>query len=90
MTISELVRKQILLEGSQIEPPDGCSQAMHIELCENYVDEQLNAMTNVELLERISTALESSPQKERLCEHSPTQGVGGIWECFKCGADLSS
>lgn len=42
------VRDQILMEGPQIEEP---------RERELYIDDMLNAMTNIELLERISNAL---------------------------------
>lgn len=48
-TLNELVRKQILMEGPQI-----CDERMR----EDYIDSQLNELTNVELLERISAAQE--------------------------------
>jgi hypothetical protein len=46
-----LVRQQVLAEGPEY---------LHgnVRLIDEYVDEQINAMTNVELLERISAALE--------------------------------
>lgn len=47
MTISELVRKQVLAEWPQHEDP---RQAMV------YVDEAIDAMDNTELLDRISDA----------------------------------
>lgn len=25
---------------------------------------------------------------ETECKHSPTQGVGGVWVCFKCGSAM--
>jgi uncharacterized protein YheU (UPF0270 family) len=49
-TLNELVREQVLAEGP--EYLDGDSR-----LQDEYVDAELNAMTNVELLERISDAL---------------------------------
>lgn len=54
-SLNELVREQILAEG-----PDEIGFATSlVEQSANwdrYIDEQLNAMTNVELLERISDA----------------------------------
>jgi hypothetical protein len=55
-TLNELVRDQILAEGPEIEQ-SGNTQASYVDACNNYVDEQLNMMTNIELLERISDAL---------------------------------
>ena len=49
-SLNELVRDQILAEGP--EYLDGDSRLQN-----EYVDEQLNALTNVELLERISDAI---------------------------------
>ena len=49
-TLNELVREQILAEGPEYLDGDA-------KLQDEYVDEQLNAMTNVELLERISDIL---------------------------------
>jgi hypothetical protein len=47
-TLNELVRDQILAEGPQTP----------LLAATRYVDRELNAMTNVELLERISDAIE--------------------------------
>ncbi len=49
-TLNELVREQVLAEGPESLDCDS-------RLQEEYVNEQLCAMTNVELLERISDAL---------------------------------
>ena len=48
-TLNQLIRDQILAEGPQIET---------YIYRESYVDGQLNTLTNVELLERISDALD--------------------------------
>jgi hypothetical protein len=48
-TLNEMIRRQILDEGPQIEAAD---------VRERYIDSALNDMSNVELLERISDALE--------------------------------
>lgn len=59
-TLNELVREQILAEGPDLpSEQDWRSQAAYEVRRDEYVDEQLNAMTNVELLERISAALET-------------------------------
>jgi hypothetical protein len=63
-TLSSLVRKQILDGGPDIAGPDiaserdWLSQMDYDEACERYVDGALDSMSNVELLERISSALE--------------------------------
>jgi hypothetical protein len=49
ITLNELVRDQIIAEGPQIEDP---AQR------ERYVDSQINILSNVELLERISDAVQ--------------------------------
>jgi hypothetical protein len=51
-SLNQLVRDQILAEG-----PDDVLQAAPTWEQSMYVDGQLNAMTRVELLERISDAL---------------------------------
>jgi hypothetical protein len=56
-TLNELMRDQILAEGPQIELPDGATQADYIDARNTYIDDQLNSMTNLELLERISDAV---------------------------------
>jgi hypothetical protein len=57
-TVSELVRKQILAEGPGIfEKYQWQSQSDYIDACTNYIDGQLNGMSNVELLERVSDAV---------------------------------
>lgn len=54
-TLNELVRLQILAEGPDIPTERHWSSQPHYDArCEQYVSDQLNAMTNVELLERIS------------------------------------
>jgi hypothetical protein len=59
MTINELVRKQILAEGPDLPSERNWkNQTDYNVRCETYIDEQLNAMNNVELLERISAAME--------------------------------
>ena len=64
MNVNDLVRTQILAEGPDLPSEhDWKTQADYDARCEQYVDDQLNAMSNVELLERISAALESMPQK---------------------------
>jgi hypothetical protein len=58
-TLNELIRKQVLCEGPQIG--DGFNRHEDVERSrENYVDETLNSMTNVELLERISDQLNAA------------------------------
>jgi hypothetical protein len=61
-TLSDLVRKQILAEGPDIASMKGyamyANRREYDTACVDYVDEQLNALTNVELLERISDALQ--------------------------------
>lgn len=55
-SLSELVREQILAEGPQIS--DGYTNQAAVERArERYIDDQLNDLTNVELLERISDAM---------------------------------
>jgi uncharacterized protein YaaR (DUF327 family) len=57
-TLNDLVREQILAEGPDIASEREYSDQNHYkEACREYVDQQLSAMTNVELLERISDAL---------------------------------
>jgi hypothetical protein len=58
-TLNQVVRDQILAGGPEIL--DGES-----ELQEQYIDSELNAMTNVELLSRISDALHTfiNPNKQ--------------------------
>jgi len=58
-TLNQLVRDQILAEGPQIELPEGSTQADYYDELTSYVDGQLNAIANVELLERISDALDA-------------------------------
>jgi hypothetical protein len=56
-TLSELVRDQILVGGPQIG--DGIKTQAEVEYRrEEYVNEQLDAMTRAELLDRISDAQE--------------------------------
>jgi len=60
-TLNELVRHQILIEGPEIDPEGlaslpGADRNLYRMMCDLYVDEQLNHMTNLELLERISDA----------------------------------
>lgn len=50
-TLKDMVRDQILDEGPEIEPSTASNR-------EYYIDATLNSMTNVELLERISDALQ--------------------------------
>jgi hypothetical protein len=52
MTLNELVRHQVRAEGPDLEHDE-----FYEDRVAQYVDEQLNSMTNVELLERISDAL---------------------------------
>ena len=53
-TLKDLVRDQILAEG----PDEFAGMYMtHVPTQVCYIDQQLNAMTNVELLERISDAM---------------------------------
>jgi hypothetical protein len=54
-TLDRLVRDQILAEGPAVF--NGFSMVQWLTQ-ERYIDEQLNSLTNVELLERISHALE--------------------------------
>lgn len=49
-TLQEMVREQIAAEGPDDNGP----------VSEEYIDDQLNHMTNVELLERISDALKQA------------------------------
>ena len=64
MNVNDLVRTRILAEGTDLPSRHNWkTQADYDARCEQYVDDQLNAMSNVELLERISAALESTPQK---------------------------
>ena len=59
INLNQLVRDQILAEGPDIasELDPWPSQDAHERRCENYVNEELNAMSRAELLERISDAL---------------------------------
>jgi hypothetical protein len=68
-TLNRLVRDQILAEGPDIasERDRWPSQDAYEHRCQNYVNEQLNDMTNVELLERISDAL------DRIMRELPTR-----------------
>lgn len=50
-TLSEMVRSQILAEGPDLEGPTACDR---------YIDETLSMMSNLELLERISDALQEA------------------------------
>jgi hypothetical protein len=60
-TLNELVRAQILAEGPDIaSEQDWINQAQFDKVRDAYVDEQLNAMTNVELLQRISDIVSPS------------------------------
>jgi len=60
-TLNEMVRGQVLAEGPDIaSEQDWINQGQYDDACSAYIDEQLDAMTNVELLERISAALESA------------------------------
>jgi hypothetical protein len=58
-TLKQLVRDQILAEGPDIASTrdQWTHQEQYNRACYDYVDGELNAMTNVELLERISDAL---------------------------------
>jgi hypothetical protein len=59
-TLNQLVRNQILAEGPDISSMHGyVSQIAYDAACAEYIDEQLNSMTNVELLQRISDAQET-------------------------------
>jgi hypothetical protein len=64
-TLNQLVRDQILAEGP--EEFDGMYMTS-VPTQERYINEQLNAMTNAQLLERISDALTAiqSEQSVRL------------------------
>jgi len=56
----DLVRNLILAEGPDL--PSECdwqSQVDYDARCEQYVDDTLNAMTNAELLRRISIAIDA-------------------------------
>lgn len=55
MTIREIIQQQILAEGPQHE--DGWSASL-------YVEDTVNALTNSELLRRISDALASQSYRE--------------------------
>lgn len=62
-TLNELVREQILAEGPDIASEQEWTDQTHYEAaCREYVDEVLNCMTNVELLEYISNALQRATQ----------------------------
>jgi hypothetical protein len=58
-TLNELVRAQILAGGPDIASSrdEWECQEQYLLACDDYVDDVLNEMTNVELLERISDAL---------------------------------
>jgi hypothetical protein len=58
-TLNERVREQVLAEGPDIASSrdQWTHQGQYDQACEDYVDGVLNAMTNVELLQRISEAL---------------------------------
>ena len=58
-TLHQLVRDQILADGPKFELPKGASLDDYCDERVRYVDRKLNAMTNVELLERISDALDA-------------------------------
>ena len=59
-TLNQLVRDQILAEGPQIMGPDALTRR------EEYTDDALSIMSNVELLERISDALQRALLAQRL------------------------
>lgn len=60
-TLSELVREQILAEGPDLPSErEDWTHPQYEERCEQYVDDTLNAMSNVQLLERISNALQKA------------------------------
>ena len=76
-TLNELVRKQILAEGPDLASIRlYTSQNAYVDECTNYVDEQLNSMSRVELLERISDALaQLRPSLPSLAELSARLGI---------------
>jgi hypothetical protein len=58
VTLNELIRAILLAEGPDIASERDYTDRNHYEAaCSEYVDGQLNAMSNVELLERISDAV---------------------------------
>jgi hypothetical protein len=61
-TLNGLVRDQILAEGPEM--PYAATLNEHDGNCEDYVSEVLDNMTNTELLERISSALETLAARE--------------------------
>lgn len=56
ITINQLVREQILAEAGEIDKYRYVDD--FIDVSDNYINEKLNELTNVELLERISSALD--------------------------------
>jgi hypothetical protein len=58
LTLSELVRRQILAEAPQIGDECDTTQRQIEYEREEYVNGQLESMTRAELLDRISSALE--------------------------------
>lgn len=58
-TLVKMVRDQVLAEGLDIASEQDWTDQNHLNTaCDEYVDAELNRMSNVELLERISDALQ--------------------------------
>jgi hypothetical protein len=59
MTINESVRLQVLREGPDLASErEWQTQAAYNLRCAEYIDARLNDMSNVQLLERISDAMQ--------------------------------
>jgi hypothetical protein len=70
-TLNQLVRDQILAEGPDIASlKEYISQRAYVDACENYIDVELNAMNNVELLRYISDALAHGVRTQWLYDRS--------------------
>jgi hypothetical protein len=66
-TLNELVREQILAEGPDLpSEQDWTSQSDYEARRELYIDEQLDSISNAELLERISDQLDGLLSVSRL------------------------
>jgi hypothetical protein len=88
-TLNEMVREQILAEGPDIASSRDkwTHKAQYDRACEDYVAGALNAMPNVELLERISNALTPKPVKMFTQEHHVVQGEFGYVYHQSCGCN---
>jgi len=87
-TLNEMVREQILAEGPDLPSErDWTSQSDYEARRELYIDEQLESMSNAELLERISNALTPKPVKMFTQEHHVVQGELGYVYHQSCGCD---